>query len=692
MGIPPNLAPYRGTILENISNLNIRKKFMLPNQKEPAKLITLTELFDGRKFEVPDYQRGYSWEEKHVNALLTDIERHRSGSGHKHFTGTIVVEKPNRKTVYKLVDGQQRLVTCVMILRAIAQIKSDSVEGITNILNKNGSTFYSDLTLGEQDRAFFQDSILNFKHGVPIKTSSNERLIEGYATINTWLKNHEDKIAEIQHKLLNELGFIFFEAISDKEANTMFEVINNRGKEISELEKIKNYYLHLANLYDLGEISEKINAEWLGILENLELAGIKSIYQENKFFRNVFSIVVWKVKRNVGDLYELYKDFTETELNDDYDEKRDGYSLGDIIFNKNSEIYDTIDLLSTSASAYAFLFSRNDIIKIEVAKYSLKFNDMLRKLRNHGIERGFMPVYLSLIYLLLKFPQKTDKIINCLDVLEKLSFRVFSLPKVSDRETKKSDFIDSYASDIFYGRILVDESIYSEEFAEHAQKDEFYDKIQNDLINFIRDNRDASNFVAYLTASHFTNFDTASWGSLKFFLAKYEHSLRNNDPNWDYETLCTNDKNGVKLSIEHLLAVKNKTLYEKEQHVEKRRLGNFILVEQDFNQKLSTKGIKEKIIFIDKHIPQNIRLKHVHELVTQYYQLVDGTMKDGNNTKAKQQRVVQTLFDYRETNMIKFALEEWRYPGEPSYEFEKIDSLQAERDKRQSRYYPNYDA
>ncbi|MBK6680247.1 MAG: DUF262 domain-containing protein [Ignavibacteriales bacterium] len=50
---------------------------MTQKNSEPAKLISLLELFEGKKFEIPDYQRGYSWDEEQILDLLIDIEMHK---------------------------------------------------------------------------------------------------------------------------------------------------------------------------------------------------------------------------------------------------------------------------------------------------------------------------------------------------------------------------------------------------------------------------------------------------------------------------------------------------------------------------------------------------------------------------------------------------------------------------------------
>ena len=51
--------------------------------------VSLQKLFHDRIFRVPDYQRGYAWEEQQITEFLDDLELLRS-SGH-HYTGTIIL-------------------------------------------------------------------------------------------------------------------------------------------------------------------------------------------------------------------------------------------------------------------------------------------------------------------------------------------------------------------------------------------------------------------------------------------------------------------------------------------------------------------------------------------------------------------------------------------------------------------------
>ena len=80
---------------------------MTEMNKDFGRLCTLEEIFKGRRFKIPEYQRGYSWEKEQRDDLLKDIES-IAKSDHMHFTGTIVASKTDTPDLFEIVDGQQR--------------------------------------------------------------------------------------------------------------------------------------------------------------------------------------------------------------------------------------------------------------------------------------------------------------------------------------------------------------------------------------------------------------------------------------------------------------------------------------------------------------------------------------------------------------------------------------------------------
>ena len=65
------------------------------------------------KFEIPFYQRAYSWRKQDIEKLISDISA-KDG----HYLGNIVV-KQNGDNKFIIIDGQQRLTTIYIIFMAL---------------------------------------------------------------------------------------------------------------------------------------------------------------------------------------------------------------------------------------------------------------------------------------------------------------------------------------------------------------------------------------------------------------------------------------------------------------------------------------------------------------------------------------------------------------------------------------------
>ena len=68
-------------------------------------------------FSIPEYQRGYSWNNEQCDKLWQDIENFRdSDMTDPYFFGTIIVDC-SETNKYKLIDGQQRTTTFILLLK-----------------------------------------------------------------------------------------------------------------------------------------------------------------------------------------------------------------------------------------------------------------------------------------------------------------------------------------------------------------------------------------------------------------------------------------------------------------------------------------------------------------------------------------------------------------------------------------------
>lgn len=276
---------------------------------------TLEGLLSGRLLRVPDYQRGYAWESLQRTELLEDLEL--LGPGREHYTGTVVlheVDPKNRRMdsegksygVHDVVDGQQRLTTLLILLDAIrrelAALDDESAQALAGGIRRNyiSCTAASGLPLHKLELNsdcdhFFRTVTLSDVPGPEgPQISSERRLAEARTefaahlaamrskqpeTFETWLRDFYGRI-------VNQVKMSLYEVESAAEVGVIFEVMNNRGKPLSELDKVKNYLLYAAsNIGSADELAKVVNDAWAEILRQLMAAGLTSSADENQLLR-----------------------------------------------------------------------------------------------------------------------------------------------------------------------------------------------------------------------------------------------------------------------------------------------------------------------------------------------------------------------------------------------------------------------
>lgn len=80
--------------------------------------IGLGRFISETQFTVPNHQRDFSWTDENVNAFLHDVEEARQKRSDIYFCGLMVFTRSSTNLL-KVLDGQQRLATAVMIFSAI---------------------------------------------------------------------------------------------------------------------------------------------------------------------------------------------------------------------------------------------------------------------------------------------------------------------------------------------------------------------------------------------------------------------------------------------------------------------------------------------------------------------------------------------------------------------------------------------
>lgn len=100
------------------------------------KLVTIGEylkLDKDAKFIIPEYQRKYAWEISNCDKLWSDVTDFiENDSRDPYFFGTIIMNCSNEDTELKLIDGQQRTTTFMLLLKALLIKINDTLKQMVN--------------------------------------------------------------------------------------------------------------------------------------------------------------------------------------------------------------------------------------------------------------------------------------------------------------------------------------------------------------------------------------------------------------------------------------------------------------------------------------------------------------------------------------------------------------------------------
>ena len=558
-----------------------------------AQLQTLPSIFKGRLLTIPDYQRGYAWDDKQVKEMLKDIDHLiDAGTDMRHYTGTLVLSQPENveQDEYHVVDGQQRLTTLVILLCLLVEYlpEDERDEFSSNYLRRGerGSD-RSVLRLNSETRLFFERVVMDDGNAANelATLEAHVRLLSARKIIYSWLRNRINSSTSaqaIKNTVESKLGFLVYAPKEDAETGIMFEVINNRGKALSELEKVKNYLIYCCVKLQATTLRESINVDWSDILKNLNTAKKTSPADEGAFLR--YCVVVH---------FKLNK--TDSQYGYDELKKR---LLVDSAINSKDEKFDLIKKMSNFVSFikmaalwYARLYGRQHIELEEKLKPLL---DQIRAQEQHA---SIMPLFLSLV---IKLKGKDVRLLSLLKLLETLNFRVYMTRNMTSRNDTGQGDLYYLASRYYHDELLNDFSDEQKRIARESIENED-DALEFKLTEFIDWRAPDSLFKDSFVLKPDSPDDFYKWGGLRYFLMNYEADLQPNKTiQIDKITLSRSEgKSADYLSIEHLWATENRnSVGENDRKVdlfEKRRLGNFCLLELRLNIKGTNDGIAEKL-------------------------------------------------------------------------------------------------
>lgn len=569
-----------------------------------SKLQSLSEIFNNRIFRIPDFQRGYSWEERQLDDFWEDIQNLHPNK--IHYIGLLTVEPISHADIqdvekwkddwwllkkgmkaYYVIDGQQRLTTLIILLHEILQTFSED-EGINfgsksewtdRFLYRSFDQIYKSFVFGyEKDNPsdeFFKTRILEQESSAADKYpetlyTANLMFAKEYFAEKLKKLSKEYK-EEIFDKAVNKLKFNYYEIDDSLDVYVTFETMNNRGKDLSHLELLKNRLIYLSTLLHESDetksrLRKDINETWKTIYEYL------GKNKENPLDDDVFLfnhwIMYYTYDRSQSDVYAdflLKKKFTAKNV-----------ISGILTIN---DIKDYIDSLAKCVKKWYYIYN------IEQSDYSEGIKEQIQKL-----ERVGMGAFPPMIMAVFTKESQEDYIEDFLDACERFNFLVFAISHRSSN-TQNSNIYrmtrEYYIGDTDIVTITAN-------------------------IDFLTDGADENYYRGWFDLERFKNHVKElflkndkdgfySWNGLRYFLYEYELYLQNNantKVRWEDFSKRTKED-----TIEHIYPQSATDDYWKERFghlkpTEKRlylnSLGNLLLLSRSKNSKLQNFDFNRK--------------------------------------------------------------------------------------------------
>jgi len=225
---------------------------------------SVNDIFSPSKiYLVPRFQREFSWSEEEIGEFWDDIVQQITLSGdnkvtnEEYFIGCIVLVGEDSKPDYLIVDGQQRLTTLTILLRAIVErlkelgenpaakaLYDNVIEGTDN----DGKKYFK--LVNETPKPYFQNELqaLNPEGLNDAETEEEQLLLSAYKGFRKKTKDLKIKglsdlesIKALREQVLNYLKFILVTAKDEDDAYTIFETLNARGLSLTSVDLIKNW-------------------------------------------------------------------------------------------------------------------------------------------------------------------------------------------------------------------------------------------------------------------------------------------------------------------------------------------------------------------------------------------------------------------------------------------------------------------
>ena len=212
---------------------------------------SIADLFNNDLFyAVPEFQRPFSWEKDQFEELIDDLIA--ADRSKEYFLGTIVYFREDGARM--VVDGQQRLTSLMILLACLRdRIEDEKTKvGLQNLIIQPEDKVRE---IPERDRLVVRDHAM-FHKMIAVRDGTLEvydrrdfddpsarYILARDIFVDRLQKLDQKSLLDLMRHVSNRCLLIYLEADSFEEAFKLFEIVNDRGKQLRRIDLLKSYNL-----------------------------------------------------------------------------------------------------------------------------------------------------------------------------------------------------------------------------------------------------------------------------------------------------------------------------------------------------------------------------------------------------------------------------------------------------------------
>lgn len=252
-----------------------------------ARETSLQELLGGTKqYQVPLYQRTYSWAREQLDKLWEDVlqltEDRRERPDLTHFMGSLVLAQspmngPTGVSDWLVIDGQQRLTTLSLLLCSVrdrlamnSPLDRDRIND-QYLINKYHAGRHTKLQPTQADRAAYLACV----DDTP-QAGGADRIGAAYRSFRAKLAalDTDEQVRAVEDTIVSGLAIVAVSAGASDNAYRIFESLNNTGLKLTQADLLRNYlFMRLPSRGD-----SVYRSLWLPLQESLNSEQLETLF------------------------------------------------------------------------------------------------------------------------------------------------------------------------------------------------------------------------------------------------------------------------------------------------------------------------------------------------------------------------------------------------------------------------------